>query len=286
MSARKIAQESPAAPSIPVNGSIVVPEIPVPSVTPLASAPNMSVVRFRVDQDFGAFIGARKIATAANASKTGRKQWVQIHPAPAWHVAMPLLDDDDNTQRIYAVVPDLVPELLGDVTLKLLVPYATRTGNFNLWPIRLPDESGRLDGYNESALTIVTRYGGQWIRVLSNQEQRRYDVLEMPPIECPAPKWPAGGFQYLFELAFQGRIIDRIDHPVLKTLRGGKPVTPETVKEVVFVDFEFAGKPGEQQRPICAVAKEKRSGRVMRVWLENNPEWSKYSNILRIRNLR
>ena len=80
--------------------------------------------------------------------------------------------------------------------------------------------TGRIDTYNESALSIIDRYAGQWIRVLPNQIDRCYDVLEMPSVDLPSPKWPEGGFKQLFSMAFKNRVINTIAHPVLKALRG------------------------------------------------------------------
>jgi hypothetical protein len=45
-------------------------------------------------------------------------------------------------------------------------------------------------------------------------------VLEMASIDLPSPKWPEGGFESLFSLAFKNRVIDNINHSVLRTLRG------------------------------------------------------------------
>jgi hypothetical protein len=121
------------------------------------------------------------------------------------------------------VNPEIMPEVTADVVPKLLVAYATRAGTTSLWPIRIPNEAGRLDTYNESALSIVEQYQGQWIRVLPNEIDRCYDVLEMPSTELPAPKWLEGGFKQLFSMAFKNRVITNINHPVLKALRGENP---------------------------------------------------------------
>ena len=37
-------------------------------------------------------------------------------------------------------------------------------------------------------------------------------------------------------------------------------------KEIFVVDFEFTAKPGEQPVPICLVAREVKSGRLIRLW--------------------
>jgi hypothetical protein len=130
-----------------------------------------------------------------------------------------MLDDAVN-RRHYVVEPDIVPEITSDLIPKLLVPYATRQGSVGLWSIRLPDESGHIDTFNESALVIVEQYAGQWIRVLTNQETRSYEVLECT-VEVPLPKFPEGGMRYLFNIAFRNRVIQTLEHPVLKELRGG-----------------------------------------------------------------
>jgi hypothetical protein len=45
-------------------------------------------------------------------------------------------------------------------------------------------------------------------------------VLENPAADLVAPKWPDGGIQKLFALAFRNRVISTVDHPMLKALRG------------------------------------------------------------------
>ena len=42
-------------------------------------------------------------------------------------------------------------------------------------------------------------------------------------------------------------------------------------REVWAVDFEFTAPPGERPKPLCVVARELRSGRVVRQWLDGVP---------------
>jgi hypothetical protein len=195
------------AESNPVNGS------------PIGHSPELDLEQFRIDQDFASHIQTRKTAVSVSVRRPDRQHWVCIHPGRDWRASVAVLEDKTN-QRTYIVVPEIVPEVTADLVPKLLVTYATRQGTTSLWPIRMPDEAGRLDTYNESALSIMEQYPGQWIRILPNQIDRCYDVLEMPAIELPAPKWPEGGFRQLFSLAFKNRVINSINHPVLKALRG------------------------------------------------------------------
>src|SRR5262245_45221702 len=208
MSQRRVSHgKTPSADSTSVNG---------PSI---GHSPELDLEQFRIDQDFASHIQTRKAAVSVSVRRPDRQHWVYVHPERDWRASVAVLEDKAN-QRTYVVVPEIVPEVTSDLVPKLLVAYATRQGNTSLWPIRMPDENGRLDTYNESALSIIEQYSGQWIRVLPNQIDRCYDVLAMPPIEQPSPKWPEGGFKQLFSLAFKNRVIGTINHPVLRALRG------------------------------------------------------------------
>jgi hypothetical protein len=46
-----------------------------------------------------------------------------------------------------------------------------------------------------------------------------YDVFEATG-PFPEPQWPGIGFEELLRIAFKGRYIDSLDHPVLRRLRG------------------------------------------------------------------
>ena len=188
------------------------------NAAPISQSPELDLEQFRINQDFATHLQTRKTAVSISVRKPHPQHWVFIHPDTDWRVSVGVLEDKIN-QRTYIVVPEIVPEVTADLVPKLLVTYGTRQNTTGLWPIRLPDEGGRLDTYNESALSIVEQHPAQWIRVLSNQIDKCYDILETS-IELPAPKWPEGGFKQLFTLAFKNRVINNINHPVLKALRG------------------------------------------------------------------
>jgi hypothetical protein len=46
-----------------------------------------------------------------------------------------------------------------------------------------------------------------------------YDV-RVATAPLPDPEWPVLGFDAILELAFRGRVIDSLDHSVLRRLRG------------------------------------------------------------------
>jgi hypothetical protein len=196
------------------------PEPPAVNGSGIGYSPELDLKKFCIDQDFAAHVQARKKAVSVPVQRPDRQHWIFIHPDRAWRMTVGVLDDKAN-RRTYVVEPMIVPEVADDLIPKLLVAYATRQGTACLWPIRMPDEEGRIDTYNESALVIVEQYAGQWIRVMSNQSDRCYDVLETPKLDLPTPKWPEGGFPWMFDTAFKNRVIRDLNHPLLQTLRGG-----------------------------------------------------------------
>jgi hypothetical protein len=44
--------------------------------------------------------------------------------------------------------------------------------------------------------------------------------VEQAAGQFPEPKWPETTLEQLLEIAFKGRVIDTMDHPVLRRLRG------------------------------------------------------------------
>jgi hypothetical protein len=171
--------------------------------------------RIRLDQNFT--VGQlRRISVAVEVRKPHKQQWIYIYPEAEWRAPVALYEDEEN-RTTYAVTPEIEPEMLGDVVRKWLVTYGTRHGTTNLWPIKMPDETGWLDQANQSALRIVNDHAGKWIRVV--WKKPFYEFIEST-IQLPPPERPAGGFGELVAKAFKGLLIDTIDHPVLRRSRG------------------------------------------------------------------
>jgi DNA polymerase I len=51
-------------------------------------------------------------------------------------------------------------------------------------------------------------------------------------------------------------------------------------REIWLVDFEFCAPPGERPEPVCLVAREFRSGRVIRLWEHELRRRQEYDRIL------
>jgi len=88
-----------------------------------------------------------------------------------------------------------------------------------LWPIKLPDENGRYDNWNRSALEAAMLAQSKWIRVAANMSLGAYEIFQASG-NLPEPKWPDMSFREILEIAFKGKIIRSMDHPAVKMLQG------------------------------------------------------------------
>ena len=143
-----------------------------------------------------------------------------VHADPEFTITTNLLCVKDDGSY-YLPIRTLWDELSDEPLLQVrqLVPTVTPGGELMLWPLRLPDQDGRLDSWSESALEIAEYAKTRWVRLRPNHSAFRYDCFEAQG-DLPAPKWPDLSFEEMMKLAFRDRRITSLDHPVLRRLRG------------------------------------------------------------------
>ena len=173
---------------------------------------------YRLSQDFESLIGVKKEILTVPVRKPDKQSFIQVHPGEDWRMSALILELKEDREH-YLVNLSLISALPEEFVPKYLFTCQTRQGVTFLWPVRMPGSEGRLDTWNESALLIVKEYAGRWIRVVSNMGLGAYEVI-IPNNDFPSPNWPAEGFKSLLRKAFRRKIIDSLEHPVIKSLRG------------------------------------------------------------------
>jgi hypothetical protein len=176
--------------------------------------------RLRLPQNFAAASGVRRLLTTVLKRKPVKGAFVRTHPDDAYRMQAAVLELKEE-REIYLVHPSLLEALAGESTVspRLLVTTITRQGALSLWPLRLPDQNGRLDNWGRSALEAAEVAKRRWVRVDSNISAGCYDVL-VAPEGLAQPDWPEASFADLLKLAFRDTYIDNLNHAVLRTLRG------------------------------------------------------------------
>ena len=169
-----------------------------------------------ISQDFAAGI-EKKTTLKVPIARPNPQVWFTPSGDPVWRQQVAVLELKEDRDH-YIVVPDLVPDLFNEIVYKLLVGCMTKQGSFVLWPIRLPGLDGKHDTWNASGLRAANDFAGRWIRLVANRELGAYDVIE--PISLyPEPTWPADPVAE-FRKAYRDRIINNLEHPVVRHLRG------------------------------------------------------------------
>lgn len=186
--------------------------------TPAAERQITDFEKYRLSQNFEELVGIKKETLVVPVRKPDRQSWFQIHPGEDWRMPVALIEMKEDRQH-YLVSPNIYHELCGECVPKYLITCQTRQKVTFLWPVRMPAADGRMDQWNGSALQIVNEYAGRWIRVAANMGLGAYEVFTTAaPFDPPA--WPPEGFSSILEKAFRGRIIDSVDHPIVKMLHG------------------------------------------------------------------
>jgi len=182
------------------------------------SAPTIDISKLRLSQNFAAMTGVKKILATVPVKKPNRQEFIRVRPEPEWQFETAMLELKEDREH-YLVSPDMWPELPGDLTPKLLLTAMNRQGVVFLWPIRLPGEDGRLDSWNQSALEASKLAMKHWVRVSANMGLGGYEVF-LATGDIPEPAWPEISFDELVNIAFKGKMIASVDHPVIAMLRG------------------------------------------------------------------
>ena len=165
-------------------------------------------------------VGVQTITTVP-VKKPRSGQWIYINPDAAWRREVYALEVGEIEKETWLVHPSLFPHLEDELSRRLLVAYAVKGGGTCLWPVKVPVEGARANGWVSSAWEVINTRSGRWIKIVSNQAVGAYDCFERT-VQKAEPRWPSKGFRHLFETAFHNRFITSLDHPVIAEILGTK----------------------------------------------------------------
>lgn len=102
-----------------------------------------------------------------------------------------------------------------------IVLCRTLSGVLFLWPLPVHDNAGAARSHITSARAVAKLALTEWVRMKWRRADNAYFAMQAEEEQSP-PVWPDRPFNELLKIGFGDRIIDRLDHPVLKELRGIK----------------------------------------------------------------
>jgi hypothetical protein len=174
----------------------------------------------RINPDTLSGAKAKELLLHVPVRRPSRTEFVRVNPDPGMTLATGVFIDREERGECYLVHPSLWDALEGEYKSMLLVFAITRHNVPILWPIGQPDDRGRSNAWHEVARTAAERAKSQWIRLIPDMRLGSYRVYPAEG-DIPEPVWPTCDFRELMKIAFKGRVIDTIDHPIIRDkLRG------------------------------------------------------------------
>ena len=195
------------------------PAGPKPSTNGAAPDP-FDPASLRLSHDFAASLGVKKALLTVPVRKPDKSWFVRVHPADDYSLQTAVIELKEDRET-YLVAPQLWPDLATESTFspRALFTASNRQGVLFIWPVRLPGADGKVDAWSQSALEAAQMARKSWVRVAANMALGAYDVFQASA-ELTKPDWPEKPFRELLAVAFKGKLIDALDHPVLRKLRG------------------------------------------------------------------
>jgi hypothetical protein len=192
-------------------------ESPMPSQQPASSSFN-ELQALRLPVNYGATLGVKKLLTTVSVSKPKKAQFFRTHVSVEMTFAAMFLEQKE-TRECYLVLPNVAQEISELVRPVMLHAAIDRQNNVSLIPVPLPGEAGIRNPWHESLAQAVELAKLKWLRITANMHTGSYDVYEAEGA-LPEPEWPAYGIDALVEVAFRGKIITGLDHPIVQSLLG------------------------------------------------------------------
>jgi hypothetical protein len=152
--------------------------------------------------------------------KPSKQTWFRVHTDPEliWNATVIEIKDDNE---FYVVPSALRKELVGEHVAVTFYTAINRQGVVFLWPVRLPDDDGKDMDCWSSQREHAEYAKTKWTRIVWNKSLRAYEKSTADNMKAE-PEWPELNRKKVMDIAFKGKIITSLDHPVVKALRDPK----------------------------------------------------------------
>jgi hypothetical protein len=174
--------------------------------------------RMRLNPSASHGIVLKKVLTGVQITKPHRQDFIRVRAGDAWRFPASVIESRID-RGTYLVDPDMRSVLVEHLVAKMLYLAMPRSGDVFFWPVKMQSGLGDLDSWSESAHEAAHLAQDQWVSIRSNQKSGRYDAI-VALGDLPEPTWPEESLETLLAQAFKGRVIESIDHPVARQLRG------------------------------------------------------------------
>jgi len=164
------------------------------------------------------FGGTTEILSKVPVRKPQKQEFVRVHPDQRMMLATAIYEDKQE-REFYFVSPNMMSAMLGETTPVILVTAINRQKVSFLWPIKIANDNGNGNAWQDSAQQGCEAAKKTWVRLSADMSLGAYRIWAAQG-ELSEPEWRPEPLNELLEIAFRGRVIENDDHPVVKRLRG------------------------------------------------------------------
>lgn len=174
---------------------------------------------FAIQGDTSQFI-LKKIILQVPVRKPSKQRYFRVMSGSQWEVSVPVLELKEDSEY-YLVRPNVLPYLAREVKyVRLHLAYYLEGSPFII-PVPLPDEMGKWNSWHKSLDEAVKAAQTKWVRCIADKSINGYTLMQASGnIICLNPLPADKCFKDYVELAFKDKVIDSIDHHVVKQLLG------------------------------------------------------------------
>ena len=184
----------------------------------VTSSSALDLNSLRLPANYGATLGVKKLLTNVPVRKPRKPQFVRTHQSADMVFGGMLLQQKEKDES-YLVMPDVAHQISELIQAVDLFTAIDRQNNIFLIPVPRPGESGARNPWHESLFQAVELARERWIRIDANMAMGGYNVFEAQ-VALAEPEWPDHDIDKLVEVAFRGKIIQSLDHPMVQGLLG------------------------------------------------------------------
>jgi hypothetical protein len=166
------------------------------------------------------------IATMIPVRKPKKAEYVRVSPLDEYKLgvlAMEHTPEGTLDRQEYLVHPTVwtgLPDDLRTLAPKKLIRLAVNNfGVAFLWPLKIPNAGGAGAGWALSALKVAKAAETAWVRIEPVPSVGGY-IYHSAAGTLAEPKWPDKTMGELIALGFADRVINSLDHPVVRALLG------------------------------------------------------------------
>jgi hypothetical protein len=149
------------------------------------------------------------------------REFFRVHPGEDFTAPMWLLEHEDDMDVETYVVTDQMRPLLADfVKLMQVFTAVNKLGAVFLWTVQLPtDCDKRVRQIAQAKLRAADEAKSKWVQMKWSSPHGAH-LTKVAQGDLGEPLWGDLDFQQLIRTAFDGRVINSIDHSIVRELNG------------------------------------------------------------------